>query len=347
MSGHRFEVYPIRFSFQTIRPLSNFSMKNDLKDLEKMINSPLRSWKKADDISKCRVYTYYQEVLAQQAADAAVLRCFCIFAPHCAPSVRLYNKKETNDMPTSAAEKVRARLERDILTFAIKPGEKLDETKLAETHGVSRTPVREALRQLSASGLVEMRPHRGAVARRLSLAEIVELFEMMAVIEGVCTRLAAKRATVDLFQSIRDAHEKCREYAAAGDMEKYYTANEEFHEALYRACGNTAICRHAFALRDRLQPFRRYQLQGVNRLQQSFAEHEEILAAIEQGDAARADELIQQHLAVQSSFIANLVMNMPREFIDEGHTEIVKKRSGAHLAGETSPSVEAALAYVK
>ncbi len=250
-------------------------------------------------------------------------------------------------MPTSAAEKVRVRLEQDILTFAIKPGERLDETKLAELHGVSRTPVREALRQLSASGLVEMRPHRGAVARRLSLAEIVELFEMMAVLEGVCTRLAAKRATVELFQAIRDAHEKCLPYVLAGDVDKYYTANEDFHEAIYRACGNSAICRQTTTLRDRLQPFRRYQLQGVNRLQQSFGEHEQILAAIERGEASRADELIQAHLAVQSSFIANLVMNMPREFIDEGHGDVVKRKATPRTAGEPPLTADPTTLYVK
>ncbi len=217
-------------------------------------------------------------------------------------------------MPQSAAEKVRLRLEQDILKFAIKPGERLDETKLAELHGVSRTPVREALRQLSASGLVDMRPHRGATARRWSLAEIVELFELMAVSEGVCARLAAKRATVDQFQAIRDAHEKCRPHVIAGDVDAYCLANEDFHEALYRACGNSALIKQTLTLRDRLQPFRRYQLEGVNRLQQSFAEHQQVILAIERGEASRADELIQQHLAVQSTLIASLVSNMPREF---------------------------------
>lgn len=217
-------------------------------------------------------------------------------------------------MPQSAAEKVRQRLEQDILKFAIKPGERLDETKLAELHGVSRTPVREALRQLSASGLVEMRPHRGATARRWSLAEVVELFELMAVSEGVCARLAAKRATVDQFQAIRDAHEKCRPFVIAGDIDGYSQANEDFHEAIYRACGNSAIIKQTVSLRDRLKPFRRYQLEGVNRLQQSFTEHQQLIQAVERGEAGRAEELMQQHLAVQSTLIASLVTNMPREF---------------------------------
>ncbi len=220
-------------------------------------------------------------------------------------------------MPQSAAEKVRLRIERDILTFAIKPGERLDETRLADMHGVSRTPVREALRQLSASGLVEMRPHRGAVAKRLSLVEIVEMFEMMALLEGICARLAAKRALNENLLAIRAAHEACRALAEIDSIDAYYDANELFHEEIYRASGNSAIMRQTIQVRDRLKPFRRYQLNRVNRLKQSFEEHEEIVKAIETGRANDADQLIQDHLSVQSNFIASIVNNMPRDFLEE------------------------------
>jgi DNA-binding GntR family transcriptional regulator len=244
--------------------------------------------------------------------------------------------KAGSDMPQSAAEKVRLKLEQDILSFIIKPGEKLDETRLAESHGVSRTPVREALRQLHASGLVEMRPYRGAVARRLSIVEIVEMFEMMAILEGICARLAAKRAMIEHLQKIRSAHEKCYECANAGDLDDYYNANESFHELIYGACGNSAIVRQTMQLRDRLKPFRRYQLNQVNRLQQSFIEHGRILAAIESGSAEEADKAMQDHLGVQSAFIANLVSQMPRSFI---HGE----EATAHPAGRHSKNGAASL----
>jgi DNA-binding GntR family transcriptional regulator len=170
---------------------------------------------------------------------------------------------------------------------------------------------------------------------------------MMAVLEGICTRFAAKRATVDQFQAIRDAHEKCRPFMLANDLDGYYSANEGFHEAIYRACGNSAITRQTFTLRDRLQPFRRHQLQGVNRLQQSFAEHEQILGAIERGEPGLAEELTQAHLAVQSSFISNLVMSMPREFIDEGPADVVRKRLSPRLHGEESETAADAMDYAK
>ncbi|MDX2264510.1 MAG: GntR family transcriptional regulator [Hyphomicrobiales bacterium] len=231
-------------------------------------------------------------------------------------------------MPQSAAEKVRSKLEHDILTFVIKPGEKLDETRLAEVNGVSRTPVREALRQLAASGLVDMRPHRGAVARRLSLGEIVELFELMSMLEGLCVRLAAKRAMIQQLAAIRAAHEHCRTHIESESLDAYYKANEQFHETIYHASGNAALIKQTIQLRDRLKPFRRYQLNRINRVQESFAEHDRIVAAIENGAAAAAEELIQDHLAVQGTFITNIVNSMPREFLDKRESEeILRSRS--------------------
>ncbi len=248
-------------------------------------------------------------------------------------------------MPQSAAEKVRLRIEHDILTFAIKPGERLDETRLASLHGVSRTPVREALRQLSASGLVEMRPHRGAVAKRLSIVEIVEMFEMMAMLEGICARLAAKRALNENLRAIRAAHEACRTLAEVDSIDAYYDANEVFHEEIYKASGNSAIMRQTILVRDRLKPFRRYQLNRVNRLKQSFDEHEQIVTAIEAGRAGDAEQLIQDHLSVQSNFIASIVNNMPRDFLD-GTTK--KPKSKPRPETDTSSAAhDNALPHVK
>ncbi|MBC8050438.1 MAG: GntR family transcriptional regulator [Chitinophagales bacterium] len=228
-------------------------------------------------------------------------------------------------MSPSAAEKVRVRLEHDILTFVIKPGEKLDETRLAEINGVSRTPVREALRQLAASGLVDMRPHRGAVARRLSLGEIVELFEMMTMFEGLCARLASKRAMLNQLSAIRAAHEDCREHVVTEALDEYYKSNEIFHEQIYNACGNGSLAKQTLQLRDRLKPFRRYQLNRINRLQESFNEHERIVCAIENGDAVAAETLIQEHLAVQTTFITNIVNNMPKDFLERSDNVTASK----------------------
>lgn len=220
-------------------------------------------------------------------------------------------------MAISTAEKLKNKIEYDILMLKLKPGERLDETKLAERFGASRTPVREALRQLAASGLVEIRPHRGAAVARLSIPQLVEMFEYMGVLEGVCCRFAAKRATMEELQAIRAVHEESRPLAETGEYNDYYRFNSKFHDGIYKASHNSTLAEETLWLRNRLAPYRLFQLKRVNRPKHSFAEHEQILAAIENGNAARAEELMQDHISIGGTFITSLIASLPPEFLAE------------------------------
>src|SRR5208337_1498362 len=146
-------------------------------------------------------------------------------------------------MSPSQAERLRAMIEEDILSFKLKPGDKLDECRLAEMYGTSRTPVREALRQLSANGLIEIRPHKGAIVAKIGIRELVELFEVMAELEGACGRLAAKACLKSDVEAIVTEQENCRYSASMNDAESYQHANECFHEAIYRASRNSCLIR--------------------------------------------------------------------------------------------------------
>ena len=108
-------------------------------------------------------------------------------------------------MNASQAERLTAVIEEEILSLGLKPGDKLDETRLAKRYGTSRTPVREALRQLSANGLIELRPHRGAVVAKLGIRELIDVLEVMAELEGACGRLAAKACFKSDLEAIEDA----------------------------------------------------------------------------------------------------------------------------------------------
>src|SRR5271169_3205351 len=116
-------------------------------------------------------------------------------------------------MSPSQAERLRAMIEEDILSFKLKPGDKLDECRLAEMYGTSRTPVREALRQLSSNGLIEIRPHKGAIVAKLGIRELVELLEVVAELEGACGRLAAKACLKSDLEAIHQALDICRQHA--------------------------------------------------------------------------------------------------------------------------------------
>lgn len=206
--------------------------------------------------------------------------------------------------------KLGALLEDDILMGRYRPGERLDEVSLAERFGVSRTPIRETLLQLAAAGLVEVRPHRGAVVSSPDPGRLMEMFEVMAELEAMCARLATRRLTPEHEVALETTLAACRKALRHGDCDDYFTQNEAFHRAIYAVSGNTFLVEEALRLHKRLAPFRRLQLRVRNRLKASQAEHEAIVAAIESGDAEAAAGLLRQHVSVQGERFADLVASL-------------------------------------
>ena len=179
----------------------------------------------------------------------------------------------------SLSERIRVSLVDDISTGAIEPGAVLDEARLAESFGASRTPVREALRQLEAAGLVEIRPRRGVVVLPITVPRLLEMFEVTAEVESLCARLATHRMTGLERAALAELHENSLGPAEAGDFAAYDAMNLRFHEILYGATHNAFLAEHALSLRGRLLPFRRTQLRYPDRLRSSHAEHGAILRA--------------------------------------------------------------------
>ncbi|SET50010.1 GntR family transcriptional regulator [Oceanicella actignis] len=202
-------------------------------------------------------------------------------------------------MQERRADIIARELEERIFDGTLPAGARLDEVRLAEHFGVSRTPLREALQGLARSGLVELVPRRGAFVRKLGPVELMEMFEVMAELEVVCGRLAAKRISEAALDELRAANARCRAAVEAGDPEAYYAGNERFHGIIYRESGNGFLEGETRALHRRLKPFRRRQLRLRGRMAQSMQEHEAILAALEAGDEAMAAEALRGHVAIQ------------------------------------------------
>jgi len=155
------------------------------------------------------------------------------------------------------AEELRLALADDIVRGLITPGAGLDETELARRFGVSRTPVREAIRQLAASGLVEVRAHRGAVVARPSEERLLGMFEAMAELEALCAGLAAERMLPAERAQLEVVHEALRALIQDGDPQRYHETNEAFHAAIYAGAHNSYLAEMTHATRYRVQPFRR------------------------------------------------------------------------------------------
>ncbi|MGU3495998.1 GntR family transcriptional regulator [Xanthobacteraceae bacterium A53D] len=216
-------------------------------------------------------------------------------------------------MRGEATPRLREALEDDIVSGRLKLGQRLDEVGLAERFDVSRTPIREALIQLAASGLVEIRPRRGAFVARLGPRELIESFELMAEIEAACGRLAAKRMTVEDRAAIIVAHEDCRDAAVAGDHETYYAENARFHAAIYAATGNRVLAAEARRHQRLLQPYRRLQLRVPRRMDASFNEHDGILDVLLKGMGELAAERLRAHVLVQGERFLHLISALQDE----------------------------------
>jgi DNA-binding GntR family transcriptional regulator len=213
-------------------------------------------------------------------------------------------------MQGNAAEHIRQTLEDEIASGKLVPGDRLEELAVAERFGVSRTPVREALRALSTSGLVQIQRRKGAVVATMSMERLVGLFELMSEIEGVCGRLAARRISEDEIAALWAQHHKCAEAAKSKDANRYYEENATFHALIYAATHNPYLAEEVQQLRRRLQPYRRLQLRMRGRILESLDEHEKIVKAIAEGDEEGAAMALSSHVSVQGHRFADWVASV-------------------------------------
>ena len=201
-------------------------------------------------------------------------------------------------------------IEERIVTGAYPPGTRLDEQELAKAFGVSRTPIREALIQLASIGLIEIRPRRGATVPEVGADRVCEMFELMAELEAMCGRLAARRITPVELHALEEAHLACQAARDANTPDIYYKLNEVFHQCIYQASHNAFLIEQTAALHRRLRPYRRLQLRVRNRMASSFDEHQAIVAAIVAGDSNLASDLLRTHVMVQGERFTDLVANL-------------------------------------
>jgi DNA-binding GntR family transcriptional regulator len=183
-----------------------------------------------------------------------------------------------------------------ILKGELAAGQRLDEVSVAQRFAVSRTPVREALKQLAAMELVELRPHRGAVVAGLEPMQLAQLFEAMGEIEAACARLAAAKLCGPARERLEIAWLECDAALHTSDLESIHAANQAFHAAIHEGARNSFLADAAHALRRRLAPLSRAQFGLVGRPDHSAAEHRAIMVAIRARDGAVAEEAMRGHL---------------------------------------------------
>ncbi|MQT14619.1 GntR family transcriptional regulator [Segnochrobactrum spirostomi] len=193
-------------------------------------------------------------------------------------------------------EELTDRLAEAILKGELPAGARLDEHSIAQRYGVSRTPVREALKQLAGLDLIDMRPHRGAVVAGVQAVHMGELFEALGEAEAVCARLAAAKMSVIERERLDEIHARCAEALAAGDQDLIPGANRAFHEAIYAGAHNAFLSDTVLVLRRKLAPFTTAQFRLTERPPESAREHLAVIRAIRARDGEAAEAAMRRHL---------------------------------------------------
>lgn len=198
-------------------------------------------------------------------------------------------------------------LRKAIISGDIKPGERLMEVSLAEQMGVSRTPVREAIRRLEAEGLVTMTPRKGTHVSELSVKDIMDVLEVRTVLDQLATSLAAKRMQPAQIKALELIHKQYIANVEKNNIEGAIRKDVEFHDVIYAASGNPRLVAVASSLREHVYRFRVLYMKDNLIAENVLHEHEEILEALKSAQEQRASQLAEKHIKNQMDSIIKTV----------------------------------------
>lgn len=207
-------------------------------------------------------------------------------------------------MRQSLHETLVAPLREMILNGELRPGDKVPEEELCARFGVSRTPIREALKVLAAEGVLQILPHRGAIVAQITKAQIDELFPIMAALERLAGGLACARASDREIARIRRLHDAMMAHYRAGNEPAYLQHNRLIHEAIFDLAGNDTLSAFFQQILIRINACRFILRKNAKHWRKAMAEHEEIIKALEARDGQRLAELLDAHVSVTTAEIA-------------------------------------------
>lgn len=198
--------------------------------------------------------------------------------------------------PLALYQEVAERLRQRIYAHELKPGAWVDEQALADQYGISRTPLREALKVLASEGLVTLKPRRGCYVTEISERDLDEIFSIVCMLEGQCAREAAVRATDEDCKQLQRAHSRLEDAARTNDIDGFFDANQAFHRALHTIADNHWLLHVIEDLRKVIKLSRHHSLFSEGRLEQSLAEHRAILAAVLARNPEAAELRMREHI---------------------------------------------------
>lgn len=215
------------------------------------------------------------------------------------------------------SERIAQSIEAQVRDGTLLPGDPIDENKLIAEFGVSRTPVREALLQLQAQGLIASLPRDGMVVAKMDVQQLLAMWELLAELESLCARYACERMTPEERQALEKLHLDTLPIVERDDVEGWQQANLDFHEALYRGSRNPYLRQQILRMRTRTGAYRRHAFGAVGRVQASYAHHTDILQAILAGDSEAAARTMFHHMSPGHGTrgVTELIVNLPKSLL--------------------------------
>lgn len=208
------------------------------------------------------------------------------------------------------SQKVYRALKTEIIKGSLKPGTKLSEGKIAEQMGVSRTPVREALKELAAEGFVKMNPNQAVVVSNASVEDVQEVLQIRGVLEGLAARLATRMISEEEIKELEKYQKQMEYYTKKDDVLAFSEMDAEFHELILNVCGNNRLIQIRKNLSDQARRYRIRSLSVPGRLKYSLKEHQEIVEELKRKNAEQADRLSQKHI---ENVLANILAHKEKE----------------------------------
>ncbi len=216
---------------------------------------------------------------------------------------------EEENQGSNLTARVYRQLRQDILSGRFQEGESLTEMSLAKELSVSRTPVREALRQLELEELVEIRPNRGAIVKGITPDDIRDIYEIRSVIEGMAADRAAREATTEEMDQLEEILDLTQFYLDRGNYEKLQSMDGRFHQQLYNMCKNRMLRHILKDLHNYVGRSRGASLKTEGRARESIREHRAVLEAIRSQDPVEARELMTQHVQNTSQNVMKIIFS--------------------------------------
>src|SRR6201996_8614851 len=210
-------------------------------------------------------------------------------------------------------EQAATRLRLLIVRGDLAPGQPLLEADLSDALGVSRTPLREALKQLASEGLVELRLNRSTIVAALRRNELIELFEALSGIERCAAELAATRMEARDFEQLEAMQGRIEWHHDRGEMRDYFEINQQIHRAIVGFARNSVLKATHEVLLPRAERARFFALSALGRWDESVREHQDILAALKAGDSDRAGKLLSHHVRRTGEIVVAILSGEARE----------------------------------